>query len=255
MGYLFPTIDNGGALDKQPRFISTFDGSTNLSGKIPEQLFEYIHGTPVPQMFFRTFADCSKLDGPLPISLFDELNGNYTQNMFTETFSNCRNIGTLVDSNDNITNYIPSGIIPAITANRFSNTDEGMFQGTSLVNACPANMYKTDVFANLFEPKVQCTQCPEGTTSQNGATDISDCVVLCESGVWLHIGEEKMCLYRNKPDGAALVVQIGANKYYVMLTLRTNESNIPITKGSIQKMHIEYNGNTYNAHDASALIQ
>ena len=72
---------------------------------------------------------------------------------------------------------------------------------------------------------------------------------VCESGKWMHIGDEKMCLYseqwKTHPAGA---INIKGTKYYMLLT---DDENVPIHKGSAKKFHIKIGNKIYNAHDAS----
>lgn len=75
----------------------------------------------------------------------------------------------------------------------------------------------------------------------------------CESDKWFHIGDNhKICLYdKNHRTHPAIAVDIGTNNdnpYYILLS---DDKNKPAHAGSTLKMHIEYGGKTYNAHDKS----
>ena len=79
LGALFPTLSGASSLtgnaifEKQPRFISTFQGSTNLTGGIPSGLFSGLSGPFSENMFRQTFYQCSGLTGYIPDDLFDDL--------------------------------------------------------------------------------------------------------------------------------------------------------------------------------------
>lgn len=78
-------------------------------------------------------------------------------------------------------------------------------------------------------------------------------VVSCDSKVWLHVNDEKMCLYRDRPDRKPyLVIQKGNNRYYGYMTKRTDESDLTINADSEKKFHIETRHGTYNLHDLTA---
>ena len=86
----------------------------------------------------------------------------------------------------------------------------------------------------------------------------ADCeyVFNCDSGKWLHIGNDendKMCLYVNKPDAPVLGLAIKSenstiNKYYAKLS---EDSDVTINAGSSKKMRVKFGTKTYNVHDAS----
>ena len=71
---------------------------------------------------------------------------------------------------------------------------------------------------------------------------------VCESGKWMHVGDEKLCLYSDKLTSPSMVVDLDGALYYIMLS---EDSEIPIHSGSNKKMHADYNGILYNVHDAS----
>lgn len=71
----------------------------------------------------------------------------------------------------------------------------------------------------------------------------------CESGKWLHVGDDdKICLYQNKPALPAMVIETKNGAYYMMLN---ENADAPIHDGSNKKMRVEIDGRVYNIHDAS----
>ena len=78
-------------------------------------------------------------------------------------------------------------------------------------------------------------------------------VVPCDSNVWLHVNDEKMCLYKKRPEQKPyLVVMKGNDEYYGYMTKQTNGSDLPINADSSKKFHIETRHGTYNLHDLTA---
>ena len=72
---------------------------------------------------------------------------------------------------------------------------------------------------------------------------------VCESGIWLHIGDEdKVCMYETKPDAPTMVVETQNGRYYMMLN---ENADAPIHDGSNKKMRVEIGNRIYNVHDAS----
>ncbi|MBD5400772.1 hypothetical protein HDR61_03450, partial [bacterium] len=69
LGAVFPTIGDGSEPGQQPSFIYTFSGFNNFYGKIPENLFDGVKGTPTDLMFYQTFAH-TQLGGCIPDNLF-----------------------------------------------------------------------------------------------------------------------------------------------------------------------------------------
>ncbi len=70
----------------------------------------------------------------------------------------------------------------------------------------------------------------------------------CESGKWLRVGKDRICLYSEKQTSPSMAIEISGVPYYIMLS---DDEELPIHQGSTQKMHIDYDGIIYNAHDAS----
>ena len=78
---------------------------------------------------------------------------------------------------------------------------------------------------------------------------------VCESGKWLNIMGEKICMSETKPEGQpSLVVQMPQQqgKHYIMLI---NNSDTPIHEGSSKKLRVKIGNKTYNAYDASVDIE
>jgi hypothetical protein len=73
---------------------------------------------------------------------------------------------------------------------------------------------------------------------------------ICSSDKYLRIGDnesDKMCLSENQATHPALAVGVAGNVYYIPLSYTDSYIN----ENSRKKMKILYNGNIYNAHDAS----
>ncbi len=68
LGTVFATVSGG-----QQGFKNTFAGCSNLSGKIPENLFEGVTGNAISDMFSGTFANCAGLSGYVPKRLFESI--------------------------------------------------------------------------------------------------------------------------------------------------------------------------------------
>ena len=85
-------------------------------------------------------------------------------------------------------------------------------------------------------------------TTQRNITLYAKWSFVCESGKWMRIGNERMCLYSEKETSPSMVLDVRGTPYYIMLS---EDSEKPVHDGSGKKMHIEYGGSTYNAHDAS----
>ena len=75
----------------------------------------------------------------------------------------------------------------------------------------------------------------------------------CQSGKWLHIGngDDKICMYAEKPAGAVLVFGTRGSPMYIMLT---KDKNVPIHNGSSKKLRVAIGNKVYNAHDASVNV-
>ena len=72
---------------------------------------------------------------------------------------------------------------------------------------------------------------------------------VCESGKWLHVGgNDKLCLYSDKPGVPNLSVMIDNTTYYVILT---DDASLPIHEDSDLKWRLMIENRAYNAHDLS----
>ena len=79
LGNVFPTLPDG----TNPTFYWTFSDAENLT-EIPDNLFENIHGAPVPYMFDGTFANTGITQ--IPANLFAGISGAPAEYMFNGTF-------------------------------------------------------------------------------------------------------------------------------------------------------------------------
>ena len=73
---------------------------------------------------------------------------------------------------------------------------------------------------------------------------------VCESGKWLHAGEDKICLYDNKEaDLPAIRIETAKGTSYMLLK---EDADLPINAQSQKKFHVQKDANTlYNAYDKS----
>ena len=73
---------------------------------------------------------------------------------------------------------------------------------------------------------------------------------VCESGKWLHAGEDKICLYDKKEaDLPAIRIETAKGTSYMLLK---EDANLPINSRSQKKFHVQKDANTlYNAYDKS----
>ena len=146
LGALFPTIGNGNSASQQPRFNSTFEGAINMTGTIPENLFDGITGTPATYMFSNTFAGCSKLTGTIPENLFGGLTGSVNKSngyYFYRTFNGC----------SGLTGYVPANLFRMSTSYMSSYNNMGeIFNGSGLLDKCPAGtmQYYTGFEGNWY---------------------------------------------------------------------------------------------------------
>ncbi len=74
---------------KRPCFYQIFYECTNLTGKIPDNLFADISGAPGSNMYAEAFSGDTGLTGEIPLGLFGNLSGSPAYNMFYRTFYNC----------------------------------------------------------------------------------------------------------------------------------------------------------------------
>ena len=140
LGQIFGTVANLPASSGQPKFLETFHDATNMTGTIPPTLFDGVSGAPAINMFNSTFSGCSGLTGF----------GDKT--------------------------YVPGDFLENIDTNTsISYQAYDMFSGTQLANSCPAGTYDSTRTQFNDAGKPWCAECPTGTTSLAGATDVSQC--------------------------------------------------------------------------------
>ena len=72
---------------------------------------------------------------------------------------------------------------------------------------------------------------------------------VCNSRKWLHIGNQRMCLYKNKYTDTALATNIDGQTYYLNMCKDCEKT---ITEGSNKQLRIKYNNDVYNIYDLTA---
>lgn len=227
-------------------FTGTFYGCSGLAGPIPENLFSGIYGAPKERMFAATFEGCKSLEGNLPSGLFGRISGDNAPKAFRRTFA-----GTNL-----LTGFVPTDLFKGINGVD-SDSMFGIFENSGIWMQCPENYYRYsgyDDFYPYWDNRVSCSPCPEGYESVAGSLSIEACKRAfweCESGKWLHIGDEiQACLSETKETTPAVAVRLGDKRYYLQMT---TDETIPVNKDTTRKLRMWYNGYKYNAHDASAL--
>ncbi len=97
---------------------------------------------------------------------------------------------------------------------------------------------------------------PEYTTTINKNT--ADDIVLyalwtpvCTEGKYLHIGNDRMCLYTTKRTNPSLAIKLDDTIYYGNMS-PVGESDKTMTGSSSQKLHIKYDNTIYNVYDLTA---
>ena len=118
-----------------------------LSGEIPAELFDGVHGAPVDNMFSNTFAGCDRLTGEIPADLFGEIQGAPAKNMFNNTFGGCTGL-------TGIGGALFAGISGAPAEGMYSNTFDYC---TGLTGNIPSGLFGSlsgasadDMFSNTF---------------------------------------------------------------------------------------------------------
>lgn len=218
-------------------FDRTFYGCSNLS-TIPSDLFSGITTTEnTDSMFIATFYGCKALKS-LPKGLFAGIQGEPSPKMFDQTFKNCTGF-----ENDYIPKDFFAGLVRAEDTVP-SDVMSEVFAGTSLLQKCPEGMYKyTTEFSSAWSGRVSCAACPDGTTSEVGATDVSQCV-----GVRvLHIGDDiQMNLSAVRPSTSRVMVfQVLDKLYYGGLS----DIEKTINKNTDKKFRIFFDDKDYWLHD------
>ena len=126
LGCIFSTLADG----SQPRFYGTFSGNTELTGSIPEKLFNGISGAPAEYMFYNTFYGCSGLT-EIPEKLFSGISGAPAEYMFYNTFYNCSGLES-----------IPANLFSGISGTPANNMFYQTFYGCSgLTGSVPENLF------------------------------------------------------------------------------------------------------------------
>lgn len=75
---------------------------------------------------------------------------------------------------------------------------------------------------------------------------------VCDSGKYLHIGNDAACLYTQKPGSPAFAVGKGNKKYYLKMTKKTEHPDgLPMNEESNKQINVLYDDELYNVHDAS----
>lgn len=168
LGTLFPTVGSD-----QPRFISSFENCTQLSGNIPPKLFDGLSGTAVTQMFEKTFSGCSNLGGGIQNGFFGTLSGTAKKRMFYKTFSGCQSL----------TGYIPDNLFYELTESTNSKDQvmNNIFQNSGFLESCPTgteDVTSSGLYNTKWSNKVACRQ--TGSTCDATYNDV--CLTYCTAG-------------------------------------------------------------------------
>ncbi|MCQ2598830.1 MAG: hypothetical protein MJ187_00410 [Alphaproteobacteria bacterium] len=115
LGKVFATVPGG-----QQGFQNTFSGCLNLSGPLPENLFEGVKGDAISNMFAGTFANCAKLTGYIPKQLLAQITGG-DANVYSGMFTGA----TLMDK------QCPTGTMSAGVGN-----DQRIIDGVAVCRNC-----------------------------------------------------------------------------------------------------------------------
>ncbi len=134
LGDIYPSLPN----DNHPRFMSTFNGCTNLTGSIPAELFRGVTGSKTDKdknwaMFTATFQGCSGLTGSIPAGLFGDLDNATTVSvMFQETFKGA----------SGLTGSIPETLFSGLTGAPHAGLFNATFMECSgLTGSIPENLF------------------------------------------------------------------------------------------------------------------
>ena len=125
LGKVFSTLSDG----TQPRFYSTFEGCSGLTGEIPADLFAGISGAPASYMFSNTFYGCSGLTS-IPADLFAGISGAPASSMFSGTFYGCSGLTSIPED-------LFAGIQGAPASSMFQHT----FSRCSGLTSIPADLF------------------------------------------------------------------------------------------------------------------
>ena len=79
---------------------------------------------------------------------------------------------------------------------------------------------------------------------------------VCDSGKFLHIGDDTACLSTIKRTSPALGIGKGNKKYYLNMAYKHNgTTGLNINKESNKQINVLYNGTLYNVHDDSIVTK
>ena len=141
-----------------------------------------------------------------------------------------------------LTGYVSPNLFEKLTPREDSYPEDmmtGVFFDTGIATSCEP--YDMEQYITGYEDdygwgdKVSC--------KHNAPEEF-----VCESGKYLHIGEDKMCLTKTKPyTRPLLVTKIGNKQYY----LRMSPSEVPINNTSNKKFNVLHNGMVYRVFDES----
>ena len=95
-----------------------------------------------------------------------------------------------------------------------------------------------------------CGQTAVSTTDTGGKVFYARWEFVCESGKWWHIDNEKVCLYANKGNSAAVSMALDSGVHYLLIK---EQEDLVIHKGSKKKFRIQRGNKVYNAYDKSML--
>ena len=126
LGKVFSTLSDG----TQPRFYSTFEGCSGLTGEIPADLFAGISGAPASYMFSNTFYGCSGLTS-IPADLFAGISGAPASSMFSGTFYGCSGLTSIPED-------LFAGIQGAPASSMFQHT---FSRCSGLTGEIPADLF------------------------------------------------------------------------------------------------------------------
>ena len=130
LGSIFPILNTSAT--GSPRFNSTFQNCTGLTGSIPPNLFAGVQGPPVSYMFWGTFWNCANLTGPIPEGLFAGIQGPPAAGMFADTFSGC----------SRLTGEIPGNLFAGIQGRPINHMFGSTFRNcVGLTGEIPGNLF------------------------------------------------------------------------------------------------------------------
>ncbi len=200
LGLVFSSIGDGDLQKKQPKFYGTFSGCSNLSGTIPPNLFDGVHGMPVPNMFAATFSGCSGLTGSIPGNLFSGISGTPKDWSFQATFSGCSGLTGIIPKNlfqgvygttarnsftglfngcSGLTGYIPPELFDGIIKGGSAAFTNAFLNATGLYRTCPCgtHQYTMDLGDGVFYGAVSCQVGTKDNEHWNNGVCTTDCAL------------------------------------------------------------------------------